>query len=335
MRRSDNARFPMRNIVMPFLLYVAWPCGIFCLFSVLAMGVMRSRYTAQSYAMEWFGVTSWPSLLVARTLGNWLAFAGASMIIATLVDFMAESVFTSTPLFNAKERPQYPAKMRVWHHGRFLLNSLPGVLFDELISDNPGPKPLAEQTTFSPSGGSLLINYALAATAVTITLLASDFLYYSVHYPQHKFRILYKLSGHAYHHTFRFPLAACGPWLDPLDMVVSALATFVLPVHIAIDPLHALGFFPNPSFWRNLLSLYIHEMNHTDHCGKQLPTWSGSPLCPPLGFALGLHESVAFHEAHHNFSSCGFGLLGVADRVFGTARYPKDHPKERYGKKTI
>jgi len=294
---------------------------------------MRSRAVACDLATEW-GYEGKAPQLIARLLGNWVGFAFSSAMIATLIDFMSENVYSSTPFFNKDERPDYPAKTRAWHHGRFLLNSLPPLLFDELVlSSAPSSVPLSEQPSFMPGGSNMLVNYGLATLALFITLLSSDFLYYSVHYPQHHYRWVYKASGHAYHHTFRFPLAACGPWLDPLDMVVSGLMTFALPVHLAIDPLHSMGFFPNPSFWRNLLCLYVHEMNHTDHCGKQLPTWSGLPLCPPVGFALGFHESMCFHEAHHNFSSCGFGLLGVADKVFGTARYPKGHAKEAKYKK--
>ena len=69
-------------------------------------------------------------------------------------------------------------------------------------------------------------------------------------------------------------------------------------------------------------------MNHSDHCGKPLPTWSGCPLCPPLGFALRLHESIPIHESHHNFGGVsGFGLLGLADKLCGTDQYPVGHRK--------
>ena len=71
----------------------------------------------------------------------------------------------------------------------------------------------------------------------------------------------------------------------------------------------------------------VHLMNHYAHCGKQVPIWSGMPLCPPLGFAFNLHESIPNHEAHHNFHNCGFGLLGVADKCFGTFQVPVTHPK--------
>merc|ERR1712232_991763 len=75
-------------------------------------------------------------------------------------------------------------------------------------------------------------------------------------------------------------------------------------------------------FFDSLLHGYIHEMNDYDHSGKQVPTWSGFPLCPPVGFALGLHKSIPNHEAHHNYSTCGFGLLGVGDWLMGTRGSP-------------
>jgi hypothetical protein len=66
-----------------------------------------------------------------------------------------------------------------------------------------------------------------------------------------------------------------------------------------------------------------------DHSGKMNPDWSGCPVFPPLGFFLGLETSVDMHEAHHNWGRCSYGLLGVADRVFGTARYATDPARNR------
>jgi len=179
---------------------------------------------------------------------------------------------------------------------------------------------------------SALAAYAVLAMVVQIALVCADVLYAVFDRVQHKFYFIKKWSGHAYHHNFIYPLAMCGPWLSPLDMIFSALVTFVLPIEIPLTFMNArflvmdvTGMSYVQSFvLDSLLYGYIHEMNDADHCGKQLPVWSGFPLCPPLGFALSLHKSIPNHEAHHNYSNCGYGLLGVADFLMGTTGRPKE-----------
>merc|ERR1712050_587021 len=177
----------------------------------------------------------------------------------------------------------------------------------------------------------------VATFAVQTALLLCDVFYWSGHILQHKFKAFYEWSQHDYHHHFRFPLSACGPWLGAADLLVSGATSFSLPVNIAcyMGSYHLKAFDHLPgdvhgqwiSFYRVLCFAYIHWLNHHDHCGKQMPLWSGAPLCPPLGFALGLDQCIPNHEAHHNFHSCGYGLLSVADRMFGTNGYPASDPR--------
>jgi len=180
------------------------------------------------------------------------------------------------------------------------------------------------------TGSEFLYTYCWFALMVQVTLLLSDFLYTVVHIGQHRFRTFHKFSGHDYHHNFRYPLAMCGPWLSPIDLIISGQASFSTPIDLVRNSLyfwtrvHHLS----PSFTASfvidqMLFGYINEMNDYDHCGKQCPSWSGFPLCPVLGFKLGLHKSIPNHEAHHNFNNVGFGLLGVADRCFGTYGEPE------------
>jgi len=129
------------------------------------------------------------------------------------------------------------------------------------------------------------------------------------------------------------PLAACGSWLAPIDQFLSGFASLPLSAGLGIGIMSSLGLIDNHVFKIvGMFSMYFNEMNHFDHCGKQVPLWSGFPLLPPLGFALRLHEGIPIHHSHHNFKNCGFGLLGIADWTFGTIQYPPGH--EKYKKKS-
>merc|ERR1712137_1227079 len=149
-----------------------------------------------------------------------------------------------------------------------------------------------------------MVTYCWLACMVQVALVLSDLLYWSLHVVQHKYRSLHKLSGHAYHHEFHYPLAMCGPWLAPVDMIASGQATFFLPTDLVMNysyfftrVSHLSPLFTSSFVFDSLLFGYIHEMNDYDHCGKQCPSWSGCPLCPVLGFALGLDKSIPNHEA--------------------------------------
>merc|ERR1712176_505763 len=176
-------------------------------------------------------------------------------------------------------------------------------------------------------GGTILGDWFATLCLIQITLVLSDLMYWSWHLTQHRFKSLYRQTGHSYHHQFKYPHGACGAWLSMIDILLSGAAAFVVPIFCSMLIASSAGLFRQTFLWSTVLLLYIHEMNHFDHCGKQVPVWSGCPMCPPLGFALGLHESIPCHESHHNFGNCGFGLLGVADRLGGTIQYPVDHSK--------
>merc|ERR1711920_461874 len=238
------------------------------------------------------------------------------------------------------KRPKYTSRKRVGWYLRWYLDVGIMHFFAGLTGQN-ARHPLNGRPPFPGLGATISLFENLRETYTTIlafiwlallvqmTLVLSDFLYCTFHIVQHKFRSMHKLSGHSYHHNFQYPLAMCGPWLAPLDLILSGIVTFGRPVSLLLDksyvfarvphysPLYSASFLLDSMLWG-----YIHEMNDYDHCGKQCPSWSGFPLCPPLGFKFGFHKSIPNHEAHHNFSNCGFGLLGIADRCYGTYSEP-------------
>eukprot|EP00931_Biecheleriopsis_adriatica_P105904 TRINITY_DN80428_c0_g1_i1.p1 TRINITY_DN80428_c0_g1~~TRINITY_DN80428_c0_g1_i1.p1 ORF type:complete len:351 (-),score=33.66 TRINITY_DN80428_c0_g1_i1:159-1211(-) len=288
---------------------------------------------------------------VAGQAGFWVAFWAHSLVIGLFVTFMAEVVYKDTAFFNEKKRPRYETSDRVKGYLDHLRNT--GIMFGfDLLNPNTSKEhPMAGQSPWAQGvwgGGNpfarpgmegsdiytVLGTLFLFGVAVQAALVLSDCLYGFMHVWQHKFRKLHTWSGHGYHHNYRYPLAMCGPWLAPVDLVISGYLTFSLPVYLVslmlrvshVSPNFAATFIADTMFYG-----YIHEMNDYDHCGKQCPTWSGFPFCPPLGFQLGLHKSIENHEAHHNYSNCGFGLLGVADRCMGTMGTPEGMRSDEHG----
>jgi len=249
-------------------------------------------------------------------------------------------VYASVPHFCQRHRADDPlAKLsiheRIYRYRIHLRNSflvtIP-IFIKELVTGefrNLHPTALSSLIP-TLNVGSPLMAYLVLVAMVQSTLFLSDIFYWAGHKLQHERPGWHTATRHTYHHTWRRPSSYVGVWLSPMDLVISMTTTFALPIGIVVGVAQSCGFIIDDSsarFFGAFLMMYVHEMNHFDHAGKQVPVWSGSPLCPPLGFALGLHESIPLHEGHHNYSNCGYGLLGVADRAFGTATYPEGHPK--------
>jgi len=151
-------------------------------------------------------------------------------------------------------------------------------------------------------------------------LVAGDLVYYCIHISQHKSRTLYKWTDHGFHHQFIYPWASTSTWLGTVDLLLAAFAIGACSVLCT-----QLVFGRLSLFEYTLVLNYVHEMNCVDHSGCEFPFWSGCPFFPPLGYLFNLDKSIAFHEAHHNFNYYSFGLLGVADQLFGTAKYPPNY----------
>lgn len=272
-------------------------------------------------------------------------------LLGMVVDFHVEHIWTDVSLFNPTKRPRYSGVFCAQKHMRFWLNSfgleLAGLIFIRrlLLQERSGfiatdmcegrstdLTPVLEYLASLRSLSVALKTYVFLALTIQTTLLISDFAYCSFHIIQHRFKWIYRASLHDYHHGFRYPLAVCGPWLSVPDMLLSAIVFSKVPCVLMMAVSHSLGALDGMAdalhtLLRCVLGLYIHLMNHYAHCGKPVPIWSGFPLCPSLGFAFGWHDGIPCHESHHNFHSCGFGLLSVADKMYGTFNVPVTHPK--------
>jgi sterol desaturase/sphingolipid hydroxylase (fatty acid hydroxylase superfamily) len=270
-------------------------------------------------------------------------------IIGIYVDFLAEVIFKSTPFFNSrrqeiKERNEYSSYFRMKNHAMFMGRAVVFQTFSMYIGCLAFPSRLQSAFGYFNADPSHLIEtaggpsraYVKVAVLIQLALLASDFGYFAWHIVQHKSKRLYYYSYHAFHHQFRYPLGEAGKWLGFWDSIISGFFFAVVPNMLVsfLASKAGLGLFspfdPQTLFvLESLITCYIHLMNDHDHSGKQMPLWSGFPLCPPMGFVLGLDQSIPNHESHHNKHNCGYGLLSVADRLFGTQGWPDSHkPKE-------
>jgi hypothetical protein len=308
------------------------------------------------FNLRWWQAAAWHMLNSAfggNKYINWLgaisaysvAFCLHASAIGIIIQFIAEKVYKDIPYYNHDKRPKYTPEQRSKGHRVFFKNlqlsiCSSNILFSSLEHPMDGHWPPAfselgtSHTQPDPNGylvgiSGFLIKYVVLALLVQAGMVLADLFYGTFHYLQHKYRPFHKYSGHSYHHNFIYPLALCGPWLAPIDGAFSGLLSFILPVEILLGLfggralLGKLGcHWVQTFFFDTLLIGYVHEMNDYDHCGKQCPSYSGFPLCPPLGFLFGFHKSIANHEAHHNFSNCGFGILGPADWLMGTTGHP-------------
>jgi hypothetical protein len=312
---------------------------------ICTISQLCNAYVWAAMALHWVE-TPWLKEPVARLI--WGVMMGVPVILGgIMVDCLAYHVFANVPLFNPSKRPTYTLRQRVSYHADFLKHTaVLGIALSYV--DHPGTfKPVDAVTSWSdfrPFAGDSPFDsikafarfYLVTACAVQSGLVLCDIFYWSSHIVQHKFKTFYEWSNHEYHHYFRFPLSGCGPWLGLADLAISNLTTFILPASLTLHVMEHFKVFDHlpghvhgqqVSFYRVLIFAYIHWLNHHDHCGKQMPLWSGAPLCPPLGWAFGLDQCIPNHESHHNFHSCGYGLLSVADRIFGTNGYPASDPR--------
>jgi len=229
------------------------------------------------------------------------------VVISLLVEGAAEWIYSDVPYYNATKRPSYSVSRRAASYCGFAARwSLPTAGYY-----------LLWVPTFSPHQFECsLFNLGILAAKVEISLIAADIFYFAWHFLQHKIALIYHVSGHGFHHKHYYPIAAAGTWLSIVDLWISTILIGSRNIAVAA---FLLG--PLSEFEFCLCLGFVHEMNCCDHCGKALPFYSGFPLCPPLGYFLGFHRSIPMHEAHHNFNAHSFGLLGVADRLVGTATY--------------
>lgn len=324
---------------------LAWGGLGLTLYSALAFARVQAQYLAHTAITSLFThasfLRSFCVLGVHLSVYQFMFFVN-TVISASLVHFVSEKLYNNVPHFNQKQRAKDPrAKFEsqerpryYWNHFRNSFLVTVPIFIKELLMGESAltcePVLLSSPLAVSNlNASSPLMAYALLVMMVQGALLMSDVFYGVLHRMQHGIKQFHRYCRHDYHHKWRFPSASCGPWLAPFDLILSLTVTFAIPVSLTLYFARSFGIVDSSNFryFGELLTLYIHEMNHFDHCGKQVPLWSGSSLCPPLGYALGLNESIPFHEAHHNQSNCGFGLLGVADRLMGTAVYPEGHPK--------
>lgn len=233
------------------------------------------------------------------------------IVISEAIDYVASTVYESIPYLNTERRPQKNRIGRAKGYTIYALRWIIPVFCGYIFWFHPMFIHY-EQRDLS------LRYYTWLGCHVQLSLIFADLFYGAWHHLQHKWKSIYYLTGHDYHHQFHFPYAREGTWLGFIDLWVSAsLIGFVniFASSLIMGKLTVLELFLE-------LGL-VHEMNGCDHCGKVLPFHSGVPFFPFLSKLLGFDKSVQAHEAHHNLGRLSYGLLGLYDRIAGTSHYAK------------
>eukprot|EP00931_Biecheleriopsis_adriatica_P121366 TRINITY_DN9644_c0_g1_i1.p1 TRINITY_DN9644_c0_g1~~TRINITY_DN9644_c0_g1_i1.p1 ORF type:complete len:321 (-),score=35.15 TRINITY_DN9644_c0_g1_i1:176-1138(-) len=256
-------------------------------------------------------------------------------IIAEVIDWLSHNLYSDIPFLNNDKRPQKTEKTpKMRGYAIYFARWAPALFMwtDKWLVKKghgdvlPSPFGLGDIEIFPngqlvhayiPSGPFMMAKYYLwLAALVQLSLVGADLFYGFFHHCQHNNRWLYRWTDHMYHHQFRYPLAREGTWLGFGDLFVSSMCIGYFNVKATSLLLGDISLF------ELLMCIsFVHEMNCCDHSGKVMPFHSGFPLLPFLSQPLGLNKSVEAHEAHHNFNKFSYGLLGVYDRIAGTAQY--------------
>lgn len=232
------------------------------------------------------------------------------VLISEAIDFAAGTLFASIPYLNESRRPQKNRIGRLKGYSIYALRWSVPIFCGSTLWVHPLFLDAQRKIDLTPK------YYLWIGTHVQMSLIFADLFYGAWHHMQHSWKGLYYLTGHDYHHLFQLPYAREGTWLGFIDLWVSS--SLIGFANIVASSL-ILG---RPTLLELFLELgLVHEMNACDHCGKVLPFHSGVPFFPPLSKICGFNKSVQAHEAHHNLGRFSYGLLGLYDRIAGTAKY--------------
>ena len=127
-----------------------------------------------------------------------------------------------------------------------------------------------------------------------VNILISEVLFYHMHRLLHT-KHLYRLV-HKKHHHYKAPFALCAIYCHPFELVVGNL----IPVTLGLVLTRAHIFFVFVWITGSALTTSAH------HSGYRLP-WMHSTDHQP-----------EFHDAHHLYFCCNYGMIGLCDAFYGT-----------------
>uniref|UniRef100_A0A0G4H7D9 Fatty acid hydroxylase domain-containing protein n=1 Tax=Chromera velia CCMP2878 TaxID=1169474 RepID=A0A0G4H7D9_9ALVE len=281
-------------------------------------------YLASPFLPRWEEEASWLAYFVKAFPISYTVSLTQYFVISAVVDFLADRVMPLDCQLSSHKRSGAPETAQKekghyhWGNRGYFINHL-GFSLRFAIPVAIGTAVLMPMFDLDSPTKLFLTPFKVQSALVT-----GDFAYWTVHWAQHKWKTLYKMTDHTYHHQFKYPWSSVGTWLGVPDLCLSTFAiaaSNVLFTRMILGPLTLYDYL--------LMTNFVHEMNCVDHSGCMFPFWNGCPFLPPLGFLLRLDQSIAMHEAHHNYNFYSFGLLGVADQIFGTAKYPPGYHCDR------
>mgnify|MGYP003645679418 CR=1 FL=1 len=153
--------------------------------------------------------------------------------------------------------------------------------------------------------------------------VSSDIGFYLVHYLLHV-RPFYNLI-HKTHHEHHYTDLDTNYHFSPTDLVLEGFVPFFFAIHLA-TLLHRwtdiLALSLNPTDIR-LGFMYLNWYQVGSHTGKPLPTVT---TLPPFSFIYLYFfpnvdsDHILFHESHHNYVFCNYGITTWLDKLLGTCR---------------
>jgi sterol desaturase/sphingolipid hydroxylase (fatty acid hydroxylase superfamily) len=230
-------------------------------------------------------------------------------IIAETIDYLAEHFYTKIPYLNNDKRPQKERPGKQEGYIIYFMRWTIPIFCASIL--------LFLETIYTSATREYSLSYFIwLGIVVQLSLIFADLLYGAWHHLQHTYKWLYYGTHHDYHHLFKYPYGREATWLGFIDLWVSSgLIGFcnILVTSLIMGKLNTFEIF--------LVISYVHEMNCCDHSGKVMPFHTGVPFFPFISSWLGFDKSVQAHEAHHNYGKYSYGLIGLYDRIMGTAKY--------------
>ena len=148
-----------------------------------------------------------------------------------------------------------------------------------------------------------------------VVRLFTDVIFYCLHRMLHTRWFYWIHKKHHQHHSCNS--ISTNTQFSALDLFFEGL----VPVLSAMLLAEALGCDLDSKLEKNLLSNAMLWYEVGSHAGKELPIVSYCPPVAPLTRYFGLERrNVAFHEDHHKFTHCNYGITQWIDCVLGTVR---------------
>ena len=252
---------------------------------------------------------------LASFAGQVLQAYSLQHVMILIQHFLVYKVYAHIPFFNTKNRPATELDARKALFDWIKTNGVVHIIGAAaqtafmLKLDNAKKRQLRNPQKFS------LLKFLAKFGYVRIV---NDIVFYLAHRALHS-KLLY--SMHKRHHEHINCALVTNFHFSAADLFIEAF----IPAFAGLSSLSALGV--RVSHYESLLCftfLFWYEM--ASHSGKPMPT---ATMFPPLSilyrnlFPSIDADTVKYHESHHNFCFCNFGITQWLDKFMGSHRLKK------------